>query len=157
MANVQDRGPPSTAAIAIGTSIISLLVGYYIGQARSIGLFGGSSTASAAATQVGRQPSDDEESDASDAESQSGVGELQSFTDSSEECKLVLVTRTDLGMTKGIAFRFRHTFTVLPSAAHTRARPVASRTIWLSPHTLVYAGGAAARALCRSSDSTAVY
>jgi PTH2 family peptidyl-tRNA hydrolase len=118
MANVQDRGPPSAAAIAIGTAIVSGLAGYYIGQAQSIGLFGGSSTARH--TLGPRQQSDDdEESDASDAASQSGdvqeVGELKSFAGSSEECKLVLVTRTDLGMGKGKfgdhLFRFRYTST----------------------------------------------
>ena len=40
MANVQDRGPPSAAAIAIATAIVSGLTGYYLGQARSIGVFG---------------------------------------------------------------------------------------------------------------------
>ena len=99
MASVQARPPPSAAAIAIGTAIVSLVVGYFIGQAQSIGVFGGSSRHHPAAV------ADDEDSDASDAESQSGgvheVGELKQFAGSSEECKLVLVTRTDLGMTKG--------------------------------------------------------
>ena len=103
MANVQDRGPPSAAAIAVGTAIISGLTGYYLGQARSIGLFGGSSRTHAAG-KLGQQQ-EDEESDISDAASESGdmhdVGELQTFAGSSEECKLVLVTRTDLGMGKG--------------------------------------------------------
>lgn len=105
MASVQDRGPPSAAAIAIGTAIISGLAGYYVGQARSLGLFGGSPTAHHTTRGVRQQLDDDEESDASDAESQSGdvqeVGELKSFAGNSEECKLVLVTRTDLGMGKG--------------------------------------------------------
>ena len=126
MANVQDRGPPSATAIAIGTAIVSALAGYYVGQARSIGLFGGSSTAHPTA-RVGRQQLDsDEESDASDAESQGGdalvVGELKGFADSSEECKLVLVTRTDLGMGKGKSgrrFPFPFHSTAVSSPAHT--------------------------------------
>ena len=106
MANVQDRGPPSAAAIAVGTAIISGLTGYYLGQARSIGLFGGSSRSPPIA-KVGHEHHQDDESDLSDADSDSGdmqlqdLGELKTFPDSSEECKLVLVTRTDLGMTKG--------------------------------------------------------
>lgn len=104
MANVQDRGPPSAAAIAVGTAIISGLTGYYIGQARSIGLFGGSSRSPSTARD-GHQQQHDDESDISDADSESGdmqdLGELNTFPGSSEECKLVLVTRTNLGMTKG--------------------------------------------------------
>ena len=103
MANVQDRGPPSTANIALATAIVSGLAGYYLGQAKSIGLFGKSSTRV--------PPGEKEDSDISDAESADGdeedddvqdLGELKSFAGSSEECKLVLVVRTDLGMTKGM-------------------------------------------------------
>ncbi|KAK1809390.1 hypothetical protein LTR12_016247 [Friedmanniomyces endolithicus] len=103
MANVQDRGPPSTASIALATAIVSGLVGYYFAQARSIGLFGSTTTRPAAGAAT-------EESDVSDAESAShsdeddnvqDLGELKSFADSAEECKLVLVVRTDLGMGKG--------------------------------------------------------
>ena len=121
---MEDRGPPSAASIAIGTAIVSGLFGYYIGQARSIGLLGGSSTA-----QQQRQQTDDDESDTSDADSQGGdaqeVGELKSFKGSNEECKLVLVTRTDLGMGKGkeCAFLFSlHTLRSISLAGvHTRA------------------------------------
>lgn len=47
-----------------------------------------------------RKPKEATESENSDEESEHD-GELQDFTSSSEECKLVLVVRTDLGMTKG--------------------------------------------------------
>ena len=100
MASAQDRGPPSAAAIAIGTAIISGITGYFIGQGRSIGLFGGSSNAHA---RIGKQYQDND-SDLSDVDSESGAaahGELETFLKSDEECKLVLVVRTDLGMTKG--------------------------------------------------------
>ena len=100
MANVQDRGPPSAAAIAIGTAIISGLTGYYLGQAKSIGLLGGSPSGRLGIGHLQQ----DEESDLSDADSESGDvlhEELKNFSDSSEECKLVLVVRTDLGMQKG--------------------------------------------------------
>ncbi|KAK1063233.1 hypothetical protein LTR12_017487 [Friedmanniomyces endolithicus] len=103
MANVQDRGPPSTASIALATAIVTGLAGYYFAQARSIGLFRSVTTRPAAGAAT-------EESDISEAESAShsdedddvqDLGELKSFADSAEECKLVLVVRTDLGMGKG--------------------------------------------------------
>ena len=97
MANVQDCGPPSTAAIAVSTAIISGLAGYYLGQARSIGLFAGSPS--------GREQQQDETADDADSASDSAdseeLGDFKDFPNTSEECKLVLVTRTDLGMTKG--------------------------------------------------------
>jgi len=108
MANVQDHGPPSTANIVLATAIVSGLAGYYFAQARSIGLFGNSSTRTAAAGKGGP----DDSSDISDAgsvasededdEDVQDLGELKTFADSAEECKLVLVVRTDLGMGKGM-------------------------------------------------------
>ncbi|KAK3073060.1 hypothetical protein LTR53_005688 [Teratosphaeriaceae sp. CCFEE 6253] len=106
MANVQDRGPASTASIILATAIVAGLAGYYFAQAQSIGLFGKSSTRSAA----GGKNDDSDLSDASRTASAGGadddddvqdLGELMTFADSAEECKLVLVVRTDLGMTKG--------------------------------------------------------
>ena len=109
MANIRETGPPSAITIALGSAIISGVFGYYLGQARSIGLFGTSSTQPTTA-QVD-QPSDDK-SDISDADVGSGddgdddsvqdLGELKSFPGNNEECKLVLVVRTDLGMGKGM-------------------------------------------------------
>lgn len=104
MANVKDQGPPSATAIAISTAIISGLTGYFLGQARSIGLFGKPSTNPSAKLNGHAR---DDESNTSDAE-ESGeddvqdLGELKTFPGSSEECKLVLVVRTDLGMGKGM-------------------------------------------------------
>jgi hypothetical protein len=93
---------PSIAAIAVATAIISGLTGYYIGQARSIGLFGGSSSTSPTLSDTKKQ---DETSDISDAGSDASdapeLGDLKTFEGGNEECKLVLVVRTDLGMTKG--------------------------------------------------------
>ncbi|KAK5175194.1 uncharacterized protein LTR77_000331 [Saxophila tyrrhenica] len=106
-ASPQDKAPPSLAAVAVATAIIAGLTGYYIGQARSIGLFGGSSSPKQAKSRHGKQEEEEEEeeesSDMSDGSSEGGdeLGDVKSFADSNEECKLVLVTRTDLGMTKG--------------------------------------------------------
>lgn len=99
MANVQDRGPPSAAAIAIGTGIVAGLTGYFLGTAKSIGIFGGSSS-----VHQDDEEDDDNDGDNSDAASDAhtdDLGELKTFPGSTEECKLVLVVRTDLGMTKG--------------------------------------------------------
>lgn len=112
MANVQDRGPPSAAAIAIGTALISGVTGYFLGQASSIGLFGKSSTRSSAVARLdqgddesktGDVTSDGEGSATDDDDSDlQDLGELKTFPNNNEECKLVLVVRTDLGMGKGM-------------------------------------------------------
>lgn len=102
MANVQDRGPPSAAAIAIGTGIVAGLTGYFLGTARSIGVFGRSPS-----LREDDEDDDDDDNDGgdiSDAASETHIddlGELKTFPGNTEECKLVLVVRTDLGMTKG--------------------------------------------------------
>ena len=110
MANVQDRGPPSAAAIAIGTAIVAGLTGYFIGQASSIGLFGKNDTRAPKARLSGREgqakpddsetESDDDDDAAAEEDEDDDVqdlGELQTFPGNSEECKLVLVVRSDLG------------------------------------------------------------
>lgn len=95
-----EKPPPSALAIAFGSAIVAGLAGYFLGQAQSIGVFSSSKPISSTAA----------ESDLSDAESASDEEEdeeddeikgLEGFEDSDEECKLVLVVRTDLGMTKG--------------------------------------------------------
>lgn len=106
MANVQDRGPPSATAVAIGTAIVAGLTGYFIGQASSIGLFGKSDTRAPTA-RLSREgeakpDSSETESDDDDAETDEDddvqdLGELQTFPGNTEECKLVLVVRSDLG------------------------------------------------------------
>lgn len=112
MANVQDRGPPSAAAIAIGTALISGVTGYFLGQASSIGLFGQSSTQPAAVARLGHGDDEsktdgattngDESEEEADSESDvQDLGELKTFPNNNEECKLVLVVRSDLGMGKG--------------------------------------------------------
>lgn len=108
MANVQDRGPPSAAAVAIGTAIVAGLTGYFIGQASSIGLFGKSDTRDPSARlsrhegeakpDTSETESDDEDDAAEDEDDDvQDLGELQTFPGNSEECKLVLVVRSDLG------------------------------------------------------------
>ncbi|TKX22649.1 peptidyl-tRNA hydrolase PTH2 [Elsinoe australis] len=91
--SLSERPPPSVWAVAFATAILAGLTGYFLGQASSIGIFGSSPT----------RPSEKEavsDSDLSD-EDEDRQEELQGFSEKNEPCKLVLVVRTDLGMTKG--------------------------------------------------------
>ncbi|KAL9089094.1 MAG: hypothetical protein Q9165_005907 [Trypethelium subeluteriae] len=97
MAFVPDGPPPSTVAAAFATGIIGLVTGYFIGQGSSIGLFGGPRKSE---PMLEGEPDEDENED-EDEEAEDTKQELRTFSDSNEECKLVLVVRTDLGMTKG--------------------------------------------------------
>ncbi len=97
---------PTMASVVLATAIIFGLTGYFIGQGKSIGLFGG--VAKHRPTQRNGDKQSEEDSDISDAGSdhptngeEQELGELQSFRDSNEEFKLVLIVRSDLGMTKG--------------------------------------------------------
>lgn len=119
MANVQDRGPPSVAAVAIATALVSATTGYFLGQARAIGVFG----RSASQTEISLAPDDrahddDQSSDASsDEEAAQDLGELKAFPGSAEEHKLVLVVRTDLGMGKGESTTCPYPTSAVTSAA----------------------------------------
>ncbi|GAB7344592.1 hypothetical protein MBLNU457_3087t1 [Dothideomycetes sp. NU457] len=97
-----ERPPPSTWAIAFATAIISGLAGYFLGQASSIGVFAKNPSDSAAARveKDGHDQGPHESEEAGDEEDEDDQ-EIKSFADHNEECKLVLVVRTDLGMTKG--------------------------------------------------------
>jgi len=100
-----ERPPPSVWAVAFATAIISGLAGYFLGQASSIGVFAKNSSPSPSAAQAGVKDQDDSEQDASEEdgdEDEEDDQEIKSFANYNEECKLVLVVRTDLGMTKGV-------------------------------------------------------
>ncbi|KZF19941.1 PTH2-domain-containing protein [Xylona heveae TC161] len=99
MASLENRPLPSLTAVAIATAIVAGLGGYFVGQASSLGLFQGSRHTKAAKEPVDSDEEEIEES--SDEEELDDNGDIQNFTSSKEECKLVLVVRTDLGMTKG--------------------------------------------------------
>lgn len=104
-----DRSVPTTAAIAVATAIIAALGGFFLGQASSLGMFSGGRRP-AGRDKTGRlveDTSSDEEDMAKDESEDEEVDEdeeqeLSAFAESNEECKLVLVVRTDLGMTKGV-------------------------------------------------------
>jgi len=92
---MQDPTGPSTANIATACAIMGAVTGYLVGQAKSIGLFGGG-----ALSELSLQEKDGEELDSED-ESDDEDSAPAEFPNNPEECKLVLVVRTDLGMTKG--------------------------------------------------------
>ncbi|PNS15687.1 peptidyl-tRNA hydrolase [Sphaceloma murrayae] len=90
-----DRPPPSVYAVAFAAAIVAGLTGYFLGQAQSIGLFGAKSV-----SPKEKDAESDSESDLSDDDEEDHQ-ELEGFSEKNEPCKLVLVVRTDLGMTKG--------------------------------------------------------
>jgi PTH2 family peptidyl-tRNA hydrolase len=113
MATSANRDPPTTIAYCIATAILAALGGYFLGQASSLGLIGSDRSqqdiASAPSTQPsetaskGKDKQESESENEEDPDSEDEQQDLQGFEgNANEECKLVLVVRTDLGMTKGI-------------------------------------------------------
>jgi len=105
---MSDKAPPSIAAVAVSSLILGLLAGYFIGQGSSIGLFGspGSSSESKKSWPNSydvkvHADSSDEQADDEDDEEEGDGNELSDFKGSTEDVKLVLAVRTDLGMGKG--------------------------------------------------------
>ena len=106
-----DRIPPTATAYVIATAIIAGVTGYFIGQGASLGLF--SSTENREGwpnsynVKVHRGSSDEESDDDDDDEYESDddeqEGELGNFEQNTDEVKLVLAVRTDLGMSKGMS------------------------------------------------------
>ncbi|MCJ1421027.1 hypothetical protein MMC32_007389 [Xylographa parallela] len=146
-----EPSPPSAAAIALATGILCGIGGYFLGQGASLGLFRSSSKTTGAKSSwpnsydvtvhpdssdeelvkslqgEAHSPAEEEEESDSDSDAQ---GELQSFEDNKEECKLVLVVRTDLGMGKGkIAAQCSHATLACYTyfLAHAPASPLLKR------------------------------
>ncbi|KAG9185693.1 peptidyl-tRNA hydrolase, PTH2 family [Alternaria panax] len=88
---------PSTANIAAACAILAGVTGYMLGQAKSLGFLGGSPISQPAKSE--REKSEDSEQESSDDEDDDSAP--AEFPGHNEECKMVLVVRTDLGMTKG--------------------------------------------------------
>ena len=125
-----DRPAPSATAILIGTAILSLITGYMLGTASSLNLLPSPFAPSKAPRTRSRNDTTgyDDESESSEeeldaefvldhapnwangpeADRRDGLKaskpetKAQEVVDDNEECKLVLVVRTDLGMTKGM-------------------------------------------------------
>ncbi|KAL8876909.1 MAG: hypothetical protein Q9192_008779 [Flavoplaca navasiana] len=132
-----DRPPPSTTSIVIGTAILAVALGYFIGQGSFLGIFGFTPPPSKSKSksknpkkswpnsydvtihpdssdeEVFKQirgadlgiSSEESSKDSSSEEAEVELGQkqegLNQFEGNKEECKLVLVVRTDLGMGKG--------------------------------------------------------
>lgn len=102
-----DRVPPTTAAYVIATAIIAGVTGYFIGQGSSLNLFKekegwpNSYDVKVHSHSSDEEDEDDSEEEESDEEEEGNGEELSSFKDNTDEVKLVLVVRMDLGMTKG--------------------------------------------------------
>ncbi|OQD73155.1 hypothetical protein PENDEC_c016G01951 [Penicillium decumbens] len=101
-----DRVHPTTTAYVIATAIVAGVTGYFIGQGASLGLFKekqGWPNGYDVKVHKGSsdEESDSEEEEESDEEDEGNGEELASFAGNVDEVKLVLVVRTDLGMTKG--------------------------------------------------------
>ena len=122
--NLADKPPPSTTALVLATAILAGVIGYFLGAGSSIGLFGGKSGVNKSwpnSYDVTIHPdSSDEElmarlgrggreadAESGDDEDAGEAGELSAFEGNDEECKLMLVVRTDLGMGKGSAMPAR--------------------------------------------------
>lgn len=103
-----DRIPPTPIAYVIATAIVAGVTGYFIGQGASLGLFREKQGwPNSYDVKVHRDSSDEEdegsESEEEESDEEEGNGEeLASFKENTDEVKLVLVVRTDLGMTKGM-------------------------------------------------------
>lgn len=105
-----ERAAPSTTAYVVATAIIAGITGYFIGQGSSLGLFSNKEKEgwpNSYNVKVHRDSSDEEledeeEEEEEDSEDEGDGSELASFDNTAEEVKLVLVVRTDLGMTKGM-------------------------------------------------------
>ena len=112
---------PSSAAYVVAGAIVGLTLGYFWGQASGAGVVGGrpakappkKSWPNSYDVTIHPDSSDEElmqhlrsgtgaeeAEDSEDSEQEAG-GELAPFAGNADECKLVLVVRTDLGMGKG--------------------------------------------------------
>src|ERR1700710_2096697 len=124
------RPPPTPLAMLVGTAIIAGLSGYMIGIASTLGFLPipfmpRAPKARGIANYDDEEESEEEDIDESvldhapnwangpEADKRDGLravaktenkAEKATWEDSTEECKLVLVVRTDLGMTKGSYF-----------------------------------------------------
>jgi hypothetical protein len=137
---------PSVWAVAFGASVVAGLAGYFLGTAKSIGVFGSNAQQRVVSSTQhekehdGSESEDDNASD-SDLDDSEDDQEINGFEDSTEECKLVLVVRTDLGMTKGtyhiFFLRYQSTSHAIIFSPHipsyrryTCVSPAAARTSW---------------------------
>ncbi|XHG01143.1 hypothetical protein AWENTII_004543 [Aspergillus wentii] len=142
-----DRIPPTTTAYVIATAIIAGVTGYFIGQGSSLGLFKEKEGwPNSYDVKVHKDSSDEEEEDSEeeeydsedDSEEEGDGGELSNFKDNNEEVKLVLVVRTDLGMTKGTSPIY---YDVMNARQHSAILPTPTQV----SHLTIFIGKIAAQ------------
>ncbi|KIW58395.1 peptidyl-tRNA hydrolase [Exophiala xenobiotica] len=141
-----EKAAPSIAAVAVSSLILGLLAGYFIGQGASIGVFGGQSNSGGVkqswpnsydvkvhADSSDEQADDEDEQEEEDDEDEGDGKELNDFRESTEEVKLVLAVRTDLGMGKGkIAAQCSHATLACYKylLSHPSSAPLLKRWEW---------------------------
>lgn len=101
---------PSSLNVVLATAILAAAAGYFFGTASSLGLFGQKETQDRESwpnsydVQIHPDSSDEElmaHLHGQDKTASDDSNELKTMAQSSEEFKMVLVVRTDLGMGKG--------------------------------------------------------
>lgn len=109
-APVSSENMPTTASYVFATAILAGVVGFFVGQGASLGLFSSPATATSQQKKKinrsdNREKDDEEDEDDSDDDEEEDEvednAELATFEGNNDEVKLVLVVRTDLGMGKG--------------------------------------------------------
>lgn len=110
-APVSSENMPTTASYVLATAILAGVVGFFVGQGASLGLFSSPATATSQQKKKikrsdNREKDEEEDEDDSDdeedeEEEEEDNAELATFEGNSDEVKLILVVRTDLGMGKG--------------------------------------------------------
>ena len=111
MTSIPDRLPPSTTSYVVATAILAVSLGYFIGQASSLGLFSSPKSKSSSKKSWPNSYDVTIHPDSSDEElmthlRSNGEKEVKDTEDEESEDEelgqeLVLVIRTDLGMGKG--------------------------------------------------------
>ncbi|CAL8583054.1 hypothetical protein XPA_008690 [Xanthoria parietina] len=184
-----DRPPPSMTSVVIGTAILAVALGYFIGQGSSLGIFG-SSTPPNRIKPKSKNPkkswpnsydvtihpdSSDEEvfkqirgadlgieseessedSSSDDAEVELGQKQegLNQFEGNREECKLVLVVRTDLGMGKGTAIS-QPFYLLSKTTLSTQTRPLVTKALTIPTGKIAAQCSHATLACYRALSST---
>lgn len=110
---------PTLGAVAFATALVAGVTGYYIGMGASVGVFtfnkdNATETTKKTRKEIGPMASEskngssetEDESSGSedDSDEEDEKLDLATFENNRDEVKLVLVVRTDLGMTKGLFF-----------------------------------------------------
>lgn len=186
-----DRPPPTMTSVVIGTAILAVALGYFIGQGSSLGIFG-STTPPNRSKPKSKNPkkswpnsydvtihpdSSDEEvfkqirgadlgieseessEDSSSDEPEVELGQkqegLNQFEGNREECKLVLVVRTDLGMGKGIAISQPcYLLSKTTHSIHTNTRTLVTKALTLPTGKIAAQCSHATLACYRALSST---